>query len=112
MACILVADDHPLNRHFVTTLLSYYGHEVVEAADGYEALDLARQRRPDLIIADVAMPRMDGAQLVRALRADPELAEVPVVFYTASYRDVESRAIADAAGVEHVLGQPPDPEVF
>ena len=112
MSRILIADDHPLNRHFLTTLLTYHGYEIEEAADGEEALQSARRRKPDLIIADVLMPRMDGAALVRALRADPALAPVPVVFYSASYREHESRAIAKASGVEHVISKPADPEVI
>src|SRR5437868_573544 len=110
MAIILVADDHPLNRHFLATLLSCYGHTVNEAADGVEALESTRQDRPDLVIADVAMPRMDGFALVQALRAAPELAKIPVIFYTASYRETESRVIAKAAGVEHLIAKPSDPQ--
>src|SRR6266852_525369 len=112
MAIILVADDHPLNRHFLATLLSYYGHTVNEAADGVEALESARQTRPDLIIADVAMPRLDGFALVQTLRSDPDLAKIPVIFYTASNREAESRVIAKAAGVEHLISKPSDPEVI
>src|SRR5437867_1140534 len=112
MATILVADDHPLNRHFLATLLSYHGFQIDEAADGIEALTSARQRRPDLIIVDVAMPRMDGFAFVKALRADPDLAEIPIIFYTASYRELESRSIARAAGVEHVITKPSDPELI
>lgn len=111
MPLVLVADDHPLNRYFLSTLLSYYGYEVQEAADGVEALQSARQRRPDVIIIDVVMPRMDGPELVRALRADRELADIPLIFYTASYREQESRAIARNAGVELVITKPSDPEV-
>jgi signal transduction histidine kinase/CheY-like chemotaxis protein len=112
MAIILVADDHPLNRHFLATLLSYHGYQINEAADGVEALESVRHQRPDLIIADVVMPRMDGFAFVQALRSDPELAGIPVVFYTASYREVESRAIARAAGVEHLITKPSDPEAI
>jgi len=112
MAVILVADDHPLNRHFLATLLSYYGHQVREAEDGIEALAAARQERPDVIIMDVAMPRMDGPALVRALRLDRDLADIPLIFYSASHREVESRAMAQAAGVEHVIGKPADPEAI
>jgi PAS domain S-box-containing protein len=111
MSLILVADDHPLNRYFLSILLSYHGHEVVEAADGVEALDLARRRRPDLVIIDVVMPRMDGPALVRALRADRELATIPLIFYTASYREEESREIARQAGVAYVITKPSEPEV-
>lgn len=110
MSLILVADDHPLNRYFLSTLLSYYGHEVMEAADGVEALQAARRRRPDLVIIDVVMPRMDGPELVRALRADPDLAGIPLIFYTASYREEESREIARQAGVNHVIIKPADPD--
>jgi len=112
MPFILVADDRPLNRHFLMTLLTYYGHFVGEAADGVEALHAARERKPDLIIADVVMPRMDGPALARALRADGELKDVPIIFYSASYREVEAQAIAKACGVEHVITKPSDPEVI
>src|SRR5437870_2253374 len=112
MPFILVADDRPLNRHFLMTLLSYYGHEVREAADGVEALQAARERKPDLIIADVLMPRMDGPALARAVRAERDLADVPIVFYSASYQEVEAQAIAKSAGVEHVITKPADPEMI
>jgi PAS domain S-box-containing protein len=111
MSLILVADDHPLNRYFLSTLLSYYGYEVQEAADGVEALEYAHRRRPDLIIIDVVMPRMDGPALVHALRADREFAGIPLIFYTASYREQESREIARKAGVKLVITKPSDPEV-
>src|SRR5205814_9355900 len=65
MPFILVADDRPLNRHFLMTLLTYYGHQVGEAADCVEALHAARERRPDLIIADVVMPRMEDRKSTR-----------------------------------------------
>ena len=112
MPFILVADDRPLNRHFLMTLLSYYGHEVREAADGVEALQAARERKPDLIIADVVMPRLDGPALAHAIRADRDLADVPIIFYSASYQEVEAQAIAKAAGVDHVITKPSDPEVI
>jgi PAS domain S-box-containing protein len=112
MPFILVADDRPLNRHFLMTLLSYYGHEVREAADGVEALHAARERKPDLIIADVLMPRLDGPALARAVRADRGLADVPIIFYSASYQEVEAQAIARSAGVDYVITKPSDPEVI
>lgn len=111
MPHILVVDDRPLNRHFLTTLLNYYGYEVREAADGAEALDAARERKPDLIIADVAMPTMDGPALARSVRADPVLAAVPIVFYSASYQQVEAQTLAKSCGVEYVITKPADPEV-
>ena len=111
MSRILIADDHPLNRQLLTTLLSYHGHVVVEAADGLEALDAAAIERPDLFIIDVSMPRMDGLAFVRALHENPTLRDIPVIFYTASYREEESRAMARAAGVDYVITKPSEPEV-
>jgi signal transduction histidine kinase/CheY-like chemotaxis protein len=112
MASILVVDHHPLARHFLATLLSYHGHQINEAADGQEALDAARKQRPDLIIADLALPRLDGVALIRALRSNPELGDIPVVLCTPAYREVESKAIARSADVEHVITRPSDPEVI
>jgi CheY-like chemotaxis protein len=102
MALTLVADDHPPNRHFLATLLSYRGYGINEAADGVDALRSAREERPDLIIAGAAMPRMDGFVFVAALHADADVADIPVIFHTATYRDIESRAIARAAILAHL----------
>src|SRR6185295_4893924 len=81
------------------------------AADGLEALALARRERPDLVIADILMPTMDGYELVRQLRADPAIAQIPVIFYTAYYHEQEAQALAQACGVAHILTQPSEPEV-
>jgi CheY-like chemotaxis protein len=86
MATILVVDDHPTNREFFTTLLSYQGHRLLEAADGAEALALARAGRPDLIISDILMPTMDGFELVRHLRTDLSLGSTRVIFSTAHFQ--------------------------
>jgi PAS domain S-box-containing protein len=112
MPLILVADDRPLNRYFLTTLLSYYRYEVHEAGDGAEALQKIRARRPDVIIADVAMSGMDGPAMVKALRADPALASIPVIFYSASFSELEARAIAKKSGVDYVIPKPSNPEVI
>ncbi|TMH87341.1 MAG: response regulator [Betaproteobacteria bacterium] len=73
MAKILIVDDRPTNRQFLLTLLGYTGHRLLEAADGAEALDLARAERPDLVITDILMPTMDGYEFVQQLRADPHV---------------------------------------
>ncbi|MHB8519851.1 MAG: PAS domain S-box protein [Limisphaerales bacterium] len=111
MATILIVDDRAVNRQYLVELLGYCGHRTLEAADGAEALALARTELPDLIITDIVMPTMDGAEMVRALRADPALAATPVVFYSASYRETEARAVAAGCGVSLVLSKPADPEV-
>lgn len=110
MATILIVDDHPTNREFLVTLLSYQGHRLIEASDGIEALALARTEQLDLVIADILMPTMDGYEFVHRLRTDPTIAETTVIFYTAHYLEREAQALAQACGVTHILFKPSEPE--
>jgi diguanylate cyclase (GGDEF)-like protein/PAS domain S-box-containing protein len=110
MAKILVVDDNATNRSLLTTLLESQGHQVFAAADGLEALALARERLPALIISDILMPTMDGYGLVRQLREDPQLAATHVVFYTAHYHEREARNLAEHLGVARILLKPCEPE--
>ncbi|MGA2129923.1 MAG: response regulator, partial [Xanthobacteraceae bacterium] len=112
MAKILIVDDRRVNRHFLLTLLGYMNHQLLEAADGAEALALVRGERPDLVITDIMMPVMDGHQLTLRLRADPDVAGTPVIFYTATYRGPEARALADSCGVRTVLAKPSEPQAI
>lgn len=110
MACILVVDDHEANRELISSLASFRGHECCEAADGLEALDAVRSRRPDLVICDILMPTMDGYEFVRQLRADPAIAETDVIFYTANFLEQEALQLAQTCGVRQVLVKPCEPE--
>lgn len=110
MARILIIDDRPLNRQFLTTLLGYQNHELREASDGAEGLRIARAERPDLIISDVLMPTMDGYEFVQQLRADPEIRKTPVVFSTAHYLSRESTALAKKCGVASIIFKPCEPQ--
>jgi CheY-like chemotaxis protein len=80
---VLIVDDDPWILRMVSTLLEKRGYAIATAGDGEEGLMRADQLRPDLIITDVMMPKLDGWSLVRALRSRPELALVPVIFLTA-----------------------------
>ncbi|MCI0393568.1 MAG: response regulator, partial [Chloroflexi bacterium] len=110
MATILVVDDSPTNREFLVTLLQYAGHRLLEAADGAEGLATARAGRPDLIIADILMPTMDGFEFVRQVRADPAIAQSQVIFCTAAYQEHEARNLARKCGVTEILTKPAEPE--
>jgi CheY-like chemotaxis protein/GAF domain-containing protein len=106
MAKILILDDDSVNRKLLVALLSGDGHLTLEASDGLEGLRLARAQRPQLIISDIVMPTMDGYGFVRALRLDPHLCLIPVIFYTAHYHEREAHKLAQACGVAHVLVKP------
>jgi len=80
---ILVVDDEPDLVDLLRFNLERAGHEVLGATHGREALDLAREHRPDLAIVDVMMPEMDGIELVRRLRSDPRLSAIPILILTA-----------------------------
>ncbi|MDB5327273.1 MAG: Signal transduction histidine kinase, partial [Phycisphaerales bacterium] len=81
-ATVLVVDDDVTVRDVVTRALTDDGIRVITAADGEEGLRLARQRRPQLIFLDVMMPKMDGWAVLTSLKADPDLADIPVVMLT------------------------------
>lgn len=112
MAKILVVDDRPLNRDFLITLLGFYGHALFEAADGLEALAAVAKHKPELVISDILMPNMDGEEFVRRLRADPATKDMPVIFYTATYRAREARTISERVGVRWVLAKPSEPKTI
>ena len=80
---ILVVDDHELNRELLSTYLSLGGYTVIEAIDGLEAVRIATNELPHLIIMDLSMPVLDGFGAMRLLRGIPELNEVPVIACTA-----------------------------
>ncbi|HTV55115.1 MAG TPA: PAS domain S-box protein [Terriglobia bacterium] len=112
MATVLIADDRPLNRQYLVTLLGYFGHRLVEASNGEVALRLARAERPGLVISDMVMPVMDGPELVSRLQNDGELAKVPVILYSATYNLRQAEAMARQVGAFGVLPKPSEPEVI
>jgi PAS domain S-box-containing protein len=110
MASVLVVDDIPTNRQLLATLLGYRNHHVIEASDGLEALDRLREERPDLIITDMVMPRLNGYEFVERLRNDPQTAGIPVILFTASYIKNELSVLAKSLGDHQILVKPCEPE--
>ena len=84
---VLVVDDDPDIRTLLAMNLELSGYRVTEARDGREGSALARDLRPDLIVLDVMMPEVDGLDVLRGLKADPETSEIPVVMLTAKTED-------------------------
>ena len=102
---VLVVDDDPAIRRVVCALLDLEEYGLLEAADGLTALELVRLERPDLVILDLTMPRLDGLRACRALRSDPELAGTRVLVLTG--RDLpDDWAAARDAGADAYLAKP------
>ena len=80
---ILVADDEEDLRELVTYRLTRSGYKVIGAGDGLQALELAAERTPDLMVLDVMMPKLDGYELTRRVRAEAALRSIPVILLTA-----------------------------
>ncbi len=80
---ILAVDDEPSIVKLVTTALTARGYEVVTAYDGEEALSKVRSEKPDLIVCDIMMPKMDGREVARRLAEDPATKHIPLVFLSA-----------------------------
>ncbi len=99
---ILVADDNPMNLDILQTRLAAHGYEVLTASDGEEALVLAREAQPDLLLLDIMMPKRDGLEVCRQLRADPTLPFVPIILVTAKGDSKDVVAGLEAGGDEYL----------
>ncbi len=103
MARILIAEDEPDIRELVAFTLRFAGHEVIATSNGEEALNQAFVVIPDIILMDVRMPRMTGYDACRAMKADPTLKDIPVVFLSAKGQDSEIQTGLDAGAEEYLL---------
>jgi CheY-like chemotaxis protein len=99
---VLVADDDEDILTLVGLRLERAGYEVMTAKDGVDALEQAERRTPDVAVVDVMMPRMDGHELVRRLRARAETAAIPILVLTAAVHDRVAEASAAAGADVHV----------
>ena len=105
-ATILVCDDDPSLRELVRAVLGPR-YRFVEAADGAEALALAREDRPDLVVLDVMLPGLSGIEVLEELRTDSDLSSIPVVVITAwSHAELD----AQMAGADRFVSKPFDPD--
>jgi len=102
---VLVVDDEPAVREYQTALLSELGHEVLTAADGAQALELALEKQPHLVLLDIMMPELSGIEVCRRLRADPRTRDIRVIVVSAvdAKRALEESVIA---GADDFLAKP------
>lgn len=107
----LIADDAGAVRQSVRWILEPAGLKILEAPDGQAALDVLHAHKVDVLIADLNMPRMDGLELIRALRADPKLRSIPVLMMTTEMRTQDVMKAYDA-GADMYLVKPSSPAVI
>ncbi len=109
MASVLIVDDDPFIRRLIaTTLEDVAEFELVEAADGREAVEAAARDRPELVFLDIEMPKLDGLEACRRLRAAPDTADATIVILTAAAGDAAERD-AESAGADLFLTKPFSP---
>jgi twitching motility two-component system response regulator PilH len=105
MALVLIADDSPTDQHVLSTVLQKHGFETVIASDGAQAIELAQQRTPDVILMDVVMPGINGYQATRRLAQNPSTASIPVVFVSTKSQETD-RVWAMRQGAVSYLTKP------
>lgn len=109
MEAILIVDDIEQNRYLLQVMLAGLNYTVIEAENGLDALEKARTSPPDLVISDILMPVMDGFALCRQWKSDPQLHQIPFIFYTATYTEPKDKKFALSLGAERFLVKPIEP---
>jgi two-component system cell cycle response regulator len=110
-ARILVIEDNPTNLELMMYLLSAYGYEPLTAMDGLEGLEIAQRQRPDLIVCDVQLPKADGFEVVRRLKAEPAFRTMPLIAVTALAMVGDRERLLNA-GFDGYIAKPIHPEDF
>ncbi len=102
---ILIAEDIPMHRWLIRDILTYHRYEVIEAENGEEAVRIAREQKPDLIIMDLQMPVMNGFEAIKILKSDPVTKDMKVIAVT-SFAMAEDREKVLAAGFDDYISKP------
>ena len=102
---ILIVEDNAMNLKLARDVLRFNGFRTLEATSGEEALPMAREHQPDLVLMDIALPGIDGVEAARRLRAAPETAAIPIVALTASVMDTDRARFVDA-GFAGLIAKP------
>lgn len=109
---LLVVEDIPDILRLLETTLSFKGYRVITARNGEEALEAIQKERPQMIISDILMPKMDGFSLLHRLRINSETRKIPVVFLSATYVAPEDKTFALTIGVTRFIEKPINIEEF
>jgi DNA-binding response OmpR family regulator len=109
-ALILAVDDNEAGRYAKARILRLAGFEVIEAGTGQDALRLARERHPELMLLDVRLPDVNGRHVALRIRADPETADIAILQTSATHTDTRHKVMALEAGADAYLIEPVEPE--
>jgi signal transduction histidine kinase len=109
---VLIIDDDPIGRRVLRLTLAAHGHEVCEAVDGVEALEILHRQPVDIVISDILMPRKDGYQLCYELRRTREFRAMPVVLYSSTYTTPANEKLALGFGADRFLKKPAPADVL
>jgi PAS domain S-box-containing protein len=112
LATVVVVDDHSIIRKFLRTVLTARGHQVFDEGSGEDALARCGAVHPDILIADLLMPGVDGYELVRRLRSNQDTAGTRVIFFTGLPEGNEAQCLAEQWGVHQVLLKPASPDAI
>ena len=105
---VLIVEDNELNMKLFHDLLDAHGYHILQTKDGMEALDIAREHHPDLILMDIQLPVLDGYEASRRIKADPALHDIPIIAVT-SYALSGDEEKARAAGCDGYVAKPFSP---
>ncbi len=105
---VLIVDDEPHIVELVRVCLEDTDYEIVEAYDGQEALDVAQREKPDLILLDIMLPKMDGYEVCRKLKSSDDTKDIPVVMLTAKGQEVD-KVKGFQAGADSYMTKPFSP---
>ena len=105
---VLIVEDNELNMKLFNDLLEAHGYATLKTGNGIEAMELARAHRPDLILMDIQLPVLDGYEATRRIKADPDLASIPIIAVT-SYALSGDETKTRAAGCDGYIAKPFSP---
>lgn len=105
MALILIADDSPTEVYVLQKLLEKHGHEILVAEDGEQAVEMATEKKPDLILMDVVMPNLNGFQATRKITKEDETSHIPVIIVSSKNQETD-KMWGLRQGAKGYLGKP------
>ena len=112
MVQILIAEDDKQSCYYLKSLLEAEGYDVVAVGNGREAMDSVLQRKPDMIIADIMMPVMNGFRLCQEIKQDDRFRDIPFIFYTATFVEKEDEELAMGLGASRFIVKPVEIDPF